>query len=103
MRWIYAQPKLTRMVGQALFSVGGFVIVCGLVASAGMTALNQGRSIGKMPSFTGLAEAYPTYPLWWVPEHFIGYAVAALIAGLGIYLAITAKSALKPTRTNRGR
>jgi|APLak6261674860_1056103.scaffolds.fasta_scaffold05121_1 hypothetical protein len=95
MQWIYERPKLARMLGRALFSVGSFIAVCGLIGHAGITALNQARSIGKMPPYSGLSEAYPTYPLWWIPEHFLGYAVGALIAGSGLYLALTARSVLK--------
>ena len=81
MQWIYERPKLARMIGRALFSLGGFIVVCGFIGRAGMTALNQARSIGKMPPYSGLAEAYPMYPWWWVPEHFLGYTVGVLIAG----------------------
>lgn len=103
MQWIYERPRLARMIGRALFSVGGFIVICGLIGRAGMTALNQARSIGKMPAYSGLSEAYPVYPLWWVPEHFLGYAVGALIAGTGLYLALTAKSVLKVVRGGKGR
>jgi hypothetical protein len=103
MQWIQKRPKVAQMIGQALFSVGGFTIVCGLIGRAGMTALNHARSIGKMPPYSGLSEGYPMYPLWWVPEHFLGYAVAALIAVAGIYVALTAKSVLKVLRGGNGR
>jgi hypothetical protein len=89
------------MLGQALFSVGGFVVICGLIGRAGMTALNHARTLGKMPPYIGLSEAYPMYSLWWVPEHFIGYAIPVLVAGLGAYVAINAKAALKATRRGR--
>lgn len=101
MRWIYQKPELARMIGQALFSVGGFIIICGLIGRAGLTALNQARTMGKMPVFAGLSEAYPMYPLWWVPEHLIGYAVPVGVACFGLYVAITAKSVLRGTRRGR--
>lgn len=103
MQWIYERPKLALTIGRALFSVGGFIAVCGLIGRAGITALNHGRSIGKLPHYSGLSEAYPMYPLWWVPEHFLGYAVGALIAGAGIYVALTAKSVLKMVRDGKRR
>ena len=103
MQWIYERPKLARMVGQALFSVGGFIVVCGLIGRAGMTALNHARSIGKMPPYGRLSEAYPNYPLWWVPEHLLGYACGVLIASAGIYVALKAKSVLKVMRGGKGR
>lgn len=95
MRWIFENPKLARMAGQALFSAGGFIIVCGLMGRVAMLAINQARSMGKMPPYTGLSEAYPMFPLWWVPENFIGYTVAAILAVSGLYIALTAKSLLK--------
>lgn len=91
MQWIFQRPKLARMAGQAMFSAGGLLIVCGLIGRAGMTALNQARALGKMPPYAGLSEVYPMYPLWWVPEHFIGYAVGVVLAALGAYVALAAK------------
>ena len=102
MQWIYEHPKLARVIGRALFSVGGFIVVCGVIARVGMTALNQTRSIGKMPPYIGLSEAYPMYPLWWITEHCVGYAVGALIAGTGLYVALSAKSVLKAQRGGKG-
>jgi hypothetical protein len=86
MQWIYKQPKLARMIGQALFAVGGLFIICGLIGRFAMIAIN------------GLSEAYPMYSLWWVPEHFIGYPVGAILAAAGIYVALTAKKVLRTTR-----
>jgi hypothetical protein len=102
MQWIYKQPKLARMIGQALFSVGGFIIICGLIGRVAMTAINSTRGIGKLAPLNGLKEAYPMYSLWWVPEHFIGYTVCAVIAALGIYIGFTAKAVLKSSRKRRG-
>lgn len=96
MPWIYKCPKLAQVVGQALFSVGGFSVVCGLIGRPGMTALNQTRFIGKLSPYSGLAEAYPMYPVWWVPEDFFGYALGVIVAALGAYVALTAKRVLRP-------
>jgi hypothetical protein len=95
MRWITRNPKLARLLGQALFSVGGFVVICGVIGRAGMTALNSARAIGKMTPYAGLAEAYPMYPLWWVPEHISGYVIPVLVAAFGAYVALTAMMARK--------
>jgi hypothetical protein len=98
MQWIYKQPKLARMIGQALFAVGGLFIICGLIGRFAMIAVNSTRGIGKLPAINGLSEAYPMYSLWWVPEHFIGYPVGAILAAAGIYVALTAKKVLRTTR-----
>jgi hypothetical protein len=102
-QWIYKQPKLARMVGQALLSIGGFIIVCGMIGRVAMTAINSTRGLGKLPPIVGLKEAYPMYSLWWVPESFLGYAVAASVAAAGIILALTAKAELKKMKRKRGR
>ena len=95
MQWIYRQPKITRMFGQALFSLGGFLIVCGMIGRVAMTATNSTRGMSKLPPLGALKDAYPMYSLWWVPEHVVGYAGAAVIAALGVYVALTAKTVLK--------
>jgi hypothetical protein len=95
MTWIATQPKLAHLLGKALFFVGGLLIICGLIGRAGMIAINHTRNLGKLPALSGLSSAYPMYTLWWVPETFLGYAVAAVIAAAGLYLALTAKRLLK--------
>lgn len=107
MEWLKTQialyPKLAAMIGQALYSVGGFLIVAGLIARAGMLAINTGRGRAGLPLFKGLAEAYPQYSLWFVPESVFGYIVAGVIAALGIYVAVTAKAMLKAMIGSRSR
>lgn len=95
MTWIARQPKLAQLLGKSLFFVGGLLVICGLIGLAGMIAINHTRSLGKLPALSGLLEAYPMYSLWWVPEGFVGYAVALVIAAAGLYLALTAKTLLK--------
>jgi hypothetical protein len=103
MKLIFERPKLAHLVGRGLFAVGGFLIVCGLIGRAGMLAINQSRSIAKLPALNGLSEAYPMYPLWWVPEGLLGYAFATVIAGAGLYFALTARTLLKAMNASVGR
>lgn len=98
MGWIYKSPKLAQLIGQALFSAGGFIVICGLIGRVAMTAINSTRSLAKLPSVGSLAEAYPMYSLWWVPEHFIGFALAVIVAALGVYLALSAKACRSVSR-----
>jgi hypothetical protein len=101
--FIAAKPKLAQMLGQALFSVGGFLIVCGLIGRAGLVAINAGRVKASLPAFSRISEAYPMYSLWFVPQSAFGYVLPALIAALGIYLAMSAKALLKAQRGGRSR
>jgi hypothetical protein len=103
---IAAAPKLALLAGQALFAIGGLLIVCGLIGRVASTAINSTRSISKLPALTGLKDAYPTYVLWWVPERFAGYVVPGLLATVGIYVALLAKKQLevqRPTTRRRRR
>lgn len=99
MEWLKTRiaqsPKLAQMLGQGIFGIGGFLIVAGLIARAGLLAINTTRAKANLPTFRGVGEAYPNYPLWFVPEGVFGYVFAALLAGLGIYLALSAKAILK--------
>jgi hypothetical protein len=101
MGWIYKNPKLAQLLGRALFSVGALFVVCGMIGRVALTAINSTRGLGKLPSLSGLAEAYPTYPLWCVPERIIGYAIPVAVACFGAYVALTAKAARKRSRDSR--
>ena len=95
MRWIFMRPKLAHLVGKSLFFMGGLLVILGLIGRAALLALNQTRNLSKLPPLNGLSDAYPMYSLWWVPEGILGYAVALILAGLGLYLALAAKAILK--------
>ncbi len=101
MQWIYGHPKLAQMVGQALFSASGFILISGLIGRAALTALNRGRVIDKLPQYTGIADAYPSAPLWWVPESALGYAFCVIVAAMGVYLTLKAKQVLRSTSKRR--
>jgi hypothetical protein len=101
--FIVGKPKLVQMLGQALFSIGGFLIVCGLIGRAALLAINAGRAKASLPAFSRISEAYLMYPLWFVPQGVAGYVLPALLAGLGIYLALSAKAALKARSPRRRR
>jgi len=99
MEWLNTRiagaPKLVRMIGQATFVVFGLLIVLGLIGRAGMLAINITRGKAHLPALRGLAEAYPLYSLWFVPESALGYILAAVLAAFGIYLVLAAKAVLK--------
>jgi hypothetical protein len=94
---IFKAPKAAHLVGRGFFSLGGFLLIAGLIGQAGMLAINATRKLSKLGPLAGLTEAYPTLPLWWVPEGPIGYAAAAALAAAGIYVALLAGTILKAT------
>jgi hypothetical protein len=98
---ILQRPKLAHLVGRGLFSLGGLLIVLGLIGRVAKTGVNTIRERGNLPSFSTLAELYPTLPVWFVPEGPLGFILAALFAALGVYLALQARVILRLTAPSR--
>jgi hypothetical protein len=100
---IAQSPRMAHSIGEALFFLGGFLIVSGLMGRTAMLAINTVRPKANLPALQRLGEAYPDYPLWFVPESALGYVVGAALAGLGVYVALTARAFVKANRPGRRR
>jgi hypothetical protein len=87
-------PAIYELLGQALFAVGGFLVVAGLIGRVAMTGVTTMGARANLTAPHTLGELYKTLPTWWIPEGFFGYAVAACIAGAGAYVALKAKAAI---------
>jgi hypothetical protein len=94
-KFIVDKPRFAQTLGQAFFAIGGLLIVCGLFGRAALVAINASRAKASLPVLNRISEAYPMYSLWFVPQSVVGYVLPALLAGLGIYLALSSKAALK--------
>lgn len=95
---IARSPKKALALGKTLFLAGAILILGAVFARAGLVALNAERTEAKLPALQTLAEAYPQYPTWVVPEGPVGYTVAALLVLAGMGLTVLAESALKQRR-----
>jgi hypothetical protein len=96
-------PKLALVVGKALFCLGGALIALGLFGRAGLYAVNTIRIRGSQAVYQQLSEAYPSYPVWFIPEGVFGFAVALLVAATGAYVGFTAKGVLDAIRPAKRR
>jgi hypothetical protein len=86
------RPKTVSAVGKLLFNVGGLATVLGIWGTLALQAIASAVKFGPASSVTrGLADAYPTYPTWWVPESAAGFAMSIGIAALGIWLVMATK------------
>jgi len=83
------------VVGKTLFLAGSILIVGAVFARAGLANYNTARAEAKLPPVSTLAEAYPQYPTWIVPEGPVGFAVATLLVLAGMGLTVTAEKAGK--------
>ena len=92
---IRRRPKLFWLIGQALFNIGGFLLVVAFIGKAALHMLATGSAMAKTVAPATLAEAYPTLPTWCVPEGPIGLTIAAALVAAGILLVVTSKRSRK--------
>jgi len=107
MNWLRSlvrrSPQRFLVVGKAIFLAGAILIVGAVFARAGLVAANAERAQAKLPALHTLAEAYPQYPTWLVPEGPVGFAVSAVLVLAGMALVVVADAALKQERARRRR
>lgn len=96
-------PKPALILGKTLFLAGGILILAAVFGRAGLMNLNAERAEGKLPPVPNLAQAFPQYPTWLVPEGPVGYAVATLLLLAGMLLASIAADVLKRNDVRSGR
>ncbi|RYZ00911.1 MAG: hypothetical protein EOO24_15925 [Comamonadaceae bacterium] len=94
-------PRHATILGKALLLAGAILILGAVFARAGLIGINGDRTQAKLPAFQTLAEAYPQYPTWFVPEGPLGYTIAALLVLAGMALVALAEDALKKERAQR--
>ena len=102
MHWLRSlvarSPKRALVLGKTLFLAGAILILGAVFARAGLVATNAERAEAKLPALRTLAEAYPQYPTWVVPEGPVGYTVAAVLVLAGMGITVLAESALNQQR-----
>ena len=102
MNWIRYRiarhPRQVLVIGKALLLIGSILVVAAVFARSGLLAENEKRAQAHQPSLRTLAEAYPQYPTWMVPEGPVGYALAAVLVLAGTALTVLAEKAAKGTR-----
>jgi hypothetical protein len=92
MHWLVSRiaqsPRRAMVLGKTLFLAGSVLILGAVFARAALGNLNAQRAEAKLAPLRHLAEAYPQYPTWLVPEGPLGFAIAALLvlAGMGVIL-----------------
>jgi hypothetical protein len=101
MNWLRSRiagsPVRARVLGKVLFLAGAILVLGAVFARAGLMAINADRAEARLPALHTLAEAYPQYPTWIVPEGPIGFALSAVLvlAGMGLTVLAGDKSGAK--------
>jgi hypothetical protein len=99
MHWLRSRiarrPRHAMVAGKALFLAGSILILGAAFARAGLASVNDGRAASGLAPLRTLAEAYPQYPTWLVPEGPVGFGVAAALVLVGMALTVLAEKAGK--------
>lgn len=90
--YFLTEPDRLVSLGSALFYLGGWLILFGL---AGNVATSAANGIGAISGHAGavktLADIYPSFPTWWIPESIVGAMPALFIAAVGLWINQTGK------------
>ncbi|HEY8360164.1 MAG TPA: hypothetical protein VIL30_22125 [Ramlibacter sp.] len=105
MQWLRSRiagsPRRAVLLGKGLFLAGSILILGAVFARAGLMGVNGERTQAGQPALQTLAEAYPQYPTWLVPEGPLGFAISALLVLAGMALIVLAEDAVKRERARR--
>lgn len=106
MNWLRSRiaqsPQRALVLGKGLFLAGAILILGAVFARAALSSGNADRVAAKLPALRTLAEAYPQYPTWVVPEGPLGFTISALLVLAGMGLTLMAEEAGKRDRARRG-
>jgi di/tricarboxylate transporter len=102
MKWLRSRigrsPTRALVLGKIVFLAGAILILGAVFARAGLMASNSARAEARLPALQTLAEAYPQYPTWLVPEGPVGFTIAAVLVLVGMGLTVLAGDAARQGR-----
>ncbi|WP_435435125.1 hypothetical protein [Variovorax sp. RB2P76] len=86
------KPKTISWWGKVLFYAGGLATIVGLWGVLALPAIAVPTKLANVGAATrSLADAYPAYPTWWIPESVAGFVVSIGVAALGVWLVMATK------------
>jgi hypothetical protein len=86
-------PRRALILGKIVFLTGAILVLGAVFARGSLGAINVERVEAKLPALRTLAEAYPQYPTWVVPEGPVGFTVSAILVLVGLALIVMAEEA----------
>lgn len=92
MQWLLSRvarhPRHAIVLGKTLLLAGSILIVTAVFARAALVNANADRAQAKLAPLHAVAQLYPDFPTWIVPEGPVGFAISAalVLAGLGLTL-----------------
>jgi hypothetical protein len=84
-----AQPGRLVTLGRTFVTIGFGIIFAGLVGRLATGAQHAILQIAPHPGEArGLAELFPNFWTWWIPETIVGAIPALCLIALGVWLAV---------------
>lgn len=91
--YFYSEPGRITEPGKLLARFGAFLLLVGAIGRFATGTINILPTLAQHPPATkNLADIYPTLPLWWVPESWIGVITSMLIIAVGTCVALHGKN-----------
>ncbi|MBT2333647.1 hypothetical protein J7E49_06980 [Variovorax paradoxus] len=86
------KPKAIKGWGKALFNIGGLATIVGIWGVLALRAIAMPAKLGTVGAIArSLADAYPAFPTWWIPESAAGFGISISMAALGVWLVMATK------------
>ena len=90
---IARDPRRTIVLGKSLLLAGGILILGAVFARIALINFNAERTQASLAPVRTLAQAYPQYLTWPVPEGPVGFVTAAVLVVAGLALIVLAEQA----------
>ena len=86
--YMVGEPRRLIGLGKLLAQAGSFLVVAGFAGKAATTVVSiaRGWTTRTRPDVS-LAEVFPGYLNWWMPETLVGFGFAALLIFAGLAAA----------------
>ncbi len=89
------KPVRILVFGKAVLSCGFALLIAGMFGGI-TTSVNSIKSVGgRQVANATLAEAYPAFPTWWIPETALGYIIAVLLICSGVAICVSGKRLIR--------
>lgn len=88
------RPQRIIDIGRSVFSTGFIFLIVGLwgevVTSSASLMFSLTPSTNSQSGKT-LAEIYPSFSTWWIPESLFGFSISLALIAVGLIVALTGK------------
>lgn len=85
------RPSRLIVLGRILCELGAFLVLAGLIGLVITSAPSFVRLGGAPGPIQTLADIFPSFPTWWIPETLLGGMTAIFLFCLGLWLNVTGR------------